>query len=118
MKGHVIFQGEMITKLEKYMDEKFRNLVQNQPNFAQSILGIQVYSKEGLGASPFPRGDNNEIAKIYLQNLKKNFFSRTTEPISTKLSKKHPWVKGIQVCSKEGPCPFPRGDNNEIAKIQ
>ena len=29
----------------------------------------------------------------------------------------HPWVKGIQVCSIEGPHPFPRGDNYEIAKI-
>ena len=24
---------------------------------------------------------------------------------------------GIQVCSNEGPRPFPRGDNNEIAEI-
>ena len=28
----------------------------------------------------------------------------------------HPWVKGIQVYSNEGPRPFPRGGNNEIAK--
>ena len=28
----------------------------------------------------------------------------------------HPWVKGIQVCSKEGPHHFPRGDNYEKAK--
>ena len=26
------------------------------------------------------------------------------------------WVKEIQVCSNEGPCYFPRGDYNEIAK--
>ena len=45
------------------------------------------------------------------------FFSRTTEPISNKLGIKHPRVKGIQVCSNEGPCPFPRGDNYEKAKI-
>ena len=30
-------------------------------------------------------------------------FSRTTEPISTKLGTKHPWVKRIQVCSNEEP---------------
>ena len=29
----------------------------------------------------------------------------------------HPWVKGIQVCSNEGLCLFPRGDNFEIATI-
>ena len=33
-------------------------------------------------------------------------FSRTTGPISTKLSKRHPWVEGIQVCSNEGPTLF------------
>ena len=42
---------------------------------------------------------------------------KTTGPISTKLCTKYPWVKGIQVCSNEGPCPFPRGDNYEIVKI-
>ena len=34
------------------------------------------------------------------------FFSRTTEPISTKLGTKHPWLKGIQT-----------GYNYNIAKI-
>ena len=47
----------------------------------------------------------------------KIFFSRSTEPISTKLSTMHLWVKGIQVCSNEGPRPFSREDNNEIAEI-
>ena len=44
-------------------------------------------------------------------------FSWTTGPILTKLGTKHPWVKGIQFCSNEGPRPFPRGDNYQIAKI-
>ena len=44
------------------------------------------------------------------------FFSRTSGQISTKLGTKHPYVKGIQVCSNEEPRPFPRGDNYEIAK--
>jgi hypothetical protein len=29
----------------------------------------------------------------------------------------HPWVKGIQVCSKEGDIPSPRGDNSERVKM-
>ena len=37
-------------------------------------------------------------------------------PISTKLGTKHIWEKGIQFCSNEGPRPFTRGDNYEIAK--
>ena len=32
-------------------------------------------------------------------------------PISTNLGTMHPWAKRIQVCSNEGPCPFPIGDN-------
>ena len=44
------------------------------------------------------------------------FFSRTSGQISTKLGTKHPYVKGIQVCSNEEPRPLPRGDNYEIAK--
>ena len=43
--------------------------------------------------SPFPRGDNNEIAKLVNYSdkiLKSKFFSRTTGPISTKLYTKHP----------------------------
>ena len=35
------------------------------------------------------------------------FSSSSPEPlISTKLGTKHPWVKGIEVCSNEGPRPF------------
>jgi hypothetical protein len=32
----------------------------------------------------------------------KIFFSRTTEPILTRLNTNHPWVNWIQVYSKEG----------------
>jgi hypothetical protein len=46
-----------------------------------------------------------------------DFFSRTTGPILTGLGTNHPWVKGIQVCSKEGDSPSPRGDNSKRVKI-
>ena len=45
--------------------------------------------------TPFSKGDNYEIVKIHLPNLK-IFFSRTIWPISTKLDTKHPRVKGNQ----------------------
>ena len=35
-----------------------------------------------------------------------------------KLGTKHPWVKGIQVCSNKWAHHFPRGDNYKIAKVQ
>ena len=50
----------------------------------------------------FLRGDNFKIVEIHWRNFK-IFFSRTTGPISTKFSTKHPLVKGIQVCSNEEP---------------
>ena len=38
-------------------------------------------------------------------------------PISAKLSNNHHKVMEIQVRLKEGPRPFPKGDNYEIAKV-
>ena len=64
------------------------------------VVLIQVCSNEG--PRPFPKGDNYKIVKILWQNLDK-FPSRITGPISTKLRTKHPWVKGIQVCSNKLP---------------
>ena len=47
------------------------------------------------------------------------YFSRTAGPISTKLGTKHPWVRGIQVYSNQGPLPFSnsRGDDYKKAII-
>ena len=46
--------------------------------------------------------------------LKSSSEPRTTEPISTKLGIKHPWVKGIKVWSNDRPRPFFKG---RVAKI-
>ena len=96
-------------------------LLQNHwANFNQTwqkhswVMGTQVCFNKG--PHPFPRVENYRIPKIHWQNLK-IFFSWTTVSISTKLSKMHPWVKGIQICSNDGPRSFPGGDNNQIAKI-
>jgi hypothetical protein len=47
----------------------------------------------------------------------KILFSRTTGPILTILGISHPLGERIQVCSNEGDCPFPRGDNSKTVKI-
>ena len=79
------------------------------------VKGIQVSLNEGPCA--FPKGDKLRNSENKLTKFLKIFFSRTPEPISTKLCTKHPWVRKIQVCSSEGPYHFLRGDNYEIAKI-
>ena len=38
----------------------------------------------------------------------KLFAFSSTGQISTKLGTKHPWMKGIQICSNEGPHHFPK----------
>jgi hypothetical protein len=43
--------------------------------------------------------------------------SRTSRPISIKLGEKHPWMKRIRNCSKEGRDSFSKGDNHRNAKI-
>ena len=92
-------------------------LGQFQPNLSQCVLGwrgIQVCSNEGL---PFYKGDNYQIAKIHWQNLKNLLLLNHWAIVSTKVSTMHPWVKGIQICSNEGPRPFPSGNNYQIVKI-
>jgi hypothetical protein len=46
-----------------------------------------------------------------------DFFSSTTRPILPRLGTDHLWGEGFQVCSNEGDCPSPRGDNSESVKI-
>ena len=53
--------------------------------------------------------------KIHRRNLKV-FFSRSTEPILTKLGTKHSWVMRTHVCSNKGPNFFSKGDNYEMTK--
>ena len=89
-----------------------------QLNLAQSILGWREFKFLQMnGHDLFQWEINSEnsltkfiISKLLLKNL-------TTGPISTKLGKKHPWVKGNHFLSIEGTRPFPRGDNYDIAKI-
>ena len=106
-----------VCKLFTFSSSSQEPLSQFQPNLAQNILGWRGFKFIHMkGPGPFLRGDNYKIVKIHWRHLK-IFFSRTTEPISTKLNTKHYWVNGIQVCSNEGPRPFPRGDNYQIVKI-
>ena len=100
MKGSALFQGEIITKKCKYIDEIKKSsspepLGQFQPNLAQCILrwwGLKLFKWK---APPFSRGDWKYIDKlknIILQNRWANF---------NQLGTMHPWLKGIQVCSNE-----------------
>jgi hypothetical protein len=70
------------------------------------VKGIQVSSNKGRG--PLQRGDNHKNVKMGWDHLK-IFFSRTTGSILTRLGTNHPWVKGIQDCSKEGDSPWVKG---------
>ena len=78
----------------------------------------QIWHKvcSNAGPRPSPRGDKSENIKLYWKYLK-IFFSRTTNPISTKLGTKHPCVEWIQVCSNAWSRPHPRGDTSEIGNF-
>jgi hypothetical protein len=78
------------------------------------VKGIQVCSDKGPGL--LQRGDNHKNVKMGWGHLI-IFFSRTIGPILARLGTNCPWVKGIQIYSKEGDSPFPRGDNSERVKI-
>ena len=102
MKGPAFFQGKIITKWRKYIDEIQKSsspepLSQFQPYLAQNILVWRGFKFVQI----FPRVDNYKIMKTHWRHLK--IFSRTTKPISTELGTKHPWVKSIQM---KGPALF------------
>ena len=66
----------------------------------------------------FLKGDNSNNVKIYINVLLlKIFSSRTAWSISTEFGIKYSWVKGIQICSNEGPCIFQRRNKGHIMKI-
>jgi hypothetical protein len=79
------------------------------------VKGIQVCSNKGPGH--LLRGDtgNHKNVKMGWGHLK--IFSRTKGPILSRLGINHPWGERIQVCSNEGNCPSPRGDNSERVEI-
>ena len=78
------------------------------------VKGILDYSN--VMPLLFPRGDDHEILKIHWQNFK-IFFYRTPGLISIKLSKKHPWVKRIWVCSNGKATHF-HNNWERIAKLE
>ena len=110
-----------VHKLFTYSSSLQQPLGQFQPNLIQSILvwrGINFIKTKG---HTFFQGEIITEKQKYIADKIQNskiFFSRTTGPILTKLGTKHPWKKGIQICSSSngGPHPFPKGDNYEIAK--
>jgi hypothetical protein len=79
------------------------------------VKGIQVCSNKGPGH--LQRRDNHKNKKMGWGHLK-IFFSKTLGPFLSRLGTNHPWVKGIQTCSKEGDSPSLMGDNSKIVKIQ
>ena len=79
---------------------------------AQSILENGDSSCWNEEPCPFPKGDNNEVAKV-------KFFSRNTGPLYNQTWQKSSLGKGNFMFKRanEGLCPLPRGDNNEVVKI-
>jgi hypothetical protein len=79
-------------------------------------LGEWYSNCSNKGPGPLQRGDNHKNVKMGWGHLK-TFFFRTIGPILTRLGTNYLWVKVIQICSKEGGSPFPRGDNSERVNI-
>ena len=106
-----------VCKLFLFWTFSKKSLGQFQPNLIQSILGwrrLKFVQMKGLALF---QGKIIMKEWKYIDQIKKNFFSRTTESISTKLGTKHPWVMRDQISSNEGPHIFLREINYEIAKI-
>ena len=103
-------------KLFPFLSSSPESMDQYQPNLAQSPLRSRGFKYVQMNDQVlFQKGNNHEIAKIHWGNLLLQYHLTLSTILGTK--KKNLWLKGIQVCSNEGPRFFPRGDNYEIAKI-
>ena len=94
-------------KLFTFSSSSPEPLGQFQPNLAQSILGWRGFKFVQMKGTALFQGEIITKYWKYIDKIKKIFFSRTTEPISTKLGTKHPWVKGIQISLNEEPINSP-----------
>ena len=82
-------------------------------------MHVDVHVSYNFLANPSRTSDHN-LPVVRRRCCRKLFhifiFSKNSGPISTKLGAKHSWVMKIQVCSNEGPHPFP--SDYKIAKFQ
>ena len=46
-----------------------------------------------------------------------SFFVVVFSSAPMELNKNHPWVKGIRVCSNEGPRPVPKGTTSDTVEM-
>jgi hypothetical protein len=74
-----------------------------------SIYNVDSHRSRGSGGATI-----GKIIFTYVY-IEKKTFSRTSWPISIKLGKNHPWVKGILNCSNKGLDHLQRGDNHKNA---
>ena len=77
-------------------------------NWLRAVFGDGNSSLFKWRATPFPKGDNYEIVKIYDKILKNTPVQRS---ILYKFGTKHPEVMGMWHLFKKGPRPFPNGNN-------
>ena len=85
---------------------------QFQPDLAQSFHGWRVYKLvNNEGQHIFPRGDNNEITKIW-----KSSFIEPLGQFQANLEKSIPRWRGFQFVQMERPHIFTMEDNNKFTK--
>ena len=122
MKGHVIYQGEIIRKYPKYNDKITivisRTIGPVLIKLSTKHLWVKVAQVLAHLSWRLKWVFLITICFLLLSLLSLTFhifffFSRTTVQISAKLGTKCPWLKGIQASSYEESCSFPRGDKKK-----
>ena len=72
-----------------------------------------IFNSPELNARDLQSIDRLSVCKLFT-------LSSSPAPLTqfkTELGTKYTWMIEFQVCFNEGPCPFPRGDNNKITKV-
>jgi hypothetical protein len=99
----------------RYLYVKYQHPI---PNSSKDIAQVKVFSSSDCPLSSVLVRPSVHLSVCPSVNFYIFDFYKTAGPILTRLGTNHPWVKGIQVCSKEGDNPSPREENSERVKIQ
>ena len=91
MQGHGLLQGEIIAKMQNYIENISKSfspdpLGQFQPNMAQSILGFRGFMFVQMTGHALIQGEIIANKKNYIENIKKYFCS---EPLGQFLQTWH-----------------------------
>ena len=111
IKGPAFFQGEIIMKEQKYIDEIKKSsppepLVEFQPNLAQSILGWRGFKFIQMKDPALFQGEIITKEQKYIDEIKKSSSPEALSQFQPNLAQSILWLRGFKFDQMKGPALF------------